>query len=336
MKSHLLSALTNKICKHKAYPSHLEFVEVAKGVISKYPCLSEKGASSGCDGLVNSPKYKMGNMRSKMRSVGCFEMKVNSRKRSDNEASVSPKFKKPKRAELNYLPDLPNGEDDASMEVYRKTLIAEVQKRKKDMKEIHSLMTRTFAHRRQELVLTSPSVTDIMERWPGLFMTSGLYAEFGRLTNMNLNETFFASLNKHLDRMVQMLKSRKGVHSLAIQQELQSSEGKDIVSRRTAVLRSLPFYFKEKQKYYKDFKDAALVEEIRDSKQRIAVSGGIGDPVNICIIIDGNVVIEDISDFPCAVALYFGIHYCLNPQYCKQQGKTMELIQKVFMNIDED
>lgn len=69
-------------------------------------------------------------------------------------------------------------------------------------------------------------------------------------------------------------------------------------------------------------------------KQRIAVVGGVEDPMNICIIIDGNIIQEDIPDFPTALMVYFGVHYCLHLEYEKGQRKTMELIQKVFLNLD--
>lgn len=134
LKSQFLDSIANHIWSYKAYLSHIEYTEVAKAVMRKYPCLIEKGSSSGYDEMLNSIKFKMGNLRAKMRKLDCTELKVNSRKRSLPGSSSKPK--KPKRAEINYLPDIPNGEDATSMEFYRETICTEVQKRNRDMNKI--------------------------------------------------------------------------------------------------------------------------------------------------------------------------------------------------------
>ena len=58
------------------------------------------------------------------------------------------------------------------------------------------------------------------------------------------------------------------------------------------------------------------------------------DRKSISIIIDGNVVMEDIDNFPRSVAMYFCLHYCLHLEYAKTHGRTMEFIQKVLINLD--
>ncbi|PIK59976.1 hypothetical protein BSL78_03131 [Apostichopus japonicus] len=116
-KSQFLDAIANRIWEYKAYPTHMEYTEVAKAIMRTYPCLAEKGSSSGYDEMLNSIKFKMGNLRAKMRKLDCMELNVNSRKRSYPGTSSS-KHKKPKRAEINYLPDIPIGEDATSMESY--------------------------------------------------------------------------------------------------------------------------------------------------------------------------------------------------------------------------
>ncbi|XP_071831808.1 uncharacterized protein [Apostichopus japonicus] len=116
-KSQFLDAIATRIWEYKAYPTHMEYTEVAKAIMRTYPCLAEKGSSSGYDEMLNSIKFKMGNLRAKMRKLDCMELNANSRKRSYPGPSSS-KHKKPKRAEINYLPDIPIGEDATSMESY--------------------------------------------------------------------------------------------------------------------------------------------------------------------------------------------------------------------------
>lgn len=259
--------------------------------MSKYPCLTETGSASGFDELVNSLKFKMGNMRAKMRKLDCLEMKINSKKRSCPDVST-PKIKKAKRAELNFLPELPRGEDNTSKEIYRASLISEMQKKNKNMTMIHSRMSLTYAYRRKELVISAPPVKDILERWPGLFLESELSAEFSRLANLHLETTFFSSLDKYLEKLLELLKQRKGASGPKIQSELEILE--DINLKRTAVLRCLPLYFNE-HPFYKDCQDMSDATVDGSMSQKILISGE--DRKSISIIIDGNVVMEDIDNF---------------------------------------
>ncbi|XP_071814890.1 uncharacterized protein [Apostichopus japonicus] len=326
-KSQFLDAIANRIWEYKAYPTHMEYTEVAKAIMRTYPCLAEKGSSSGYDEMLNSIKFKMGNLRAKMRKLDCIELNVNSRKRSYPGTSSS-KHKKPKRAEINYLPDIPIGEDATSMEFYRENICAEVQKRNRDMNKIKNMMMRTYAYRRQDLVLKAPAVNEMVERWPALFLPSELKAEFSRLSNLALESTFFSSLDQHLDRMVEILSTRQKF------QNLFHFETGDVTAKRTAVLRCIPDYFTE-QPYFKDFEDTTMAEDIQtEVTHGIAVLGDVKDPLSICIVVDNKIVIDDIKYFPSAVALFFAIHYCLHLEYAKGQERTMELIQKVFFGLN--
>lgn len=58
------------------------------------------------------------------------------------------------------------------------------------------------------------------------------------------------------------------------------------------------------------------------------------DKKTISINVDGNVVTEDIDNFPRSVAMYFCVHYCLRLEYAKRHERTMEFIQKVLINLD--
>ena len=59
--------------------------------------------------------------------------------------------KKPSKAEVNYLPHYPAGEDEDSQEQERILLLTEVRKRDND-KLIKEKMAKTFAHRRPKPV----------------------------------------------------------------------------------------------------------------------------------------------------------------------------------------
>lgn len=78
-------------------------------------------------------------------------------------------IKRPKRFEVNFLPNFPDGEDETSIEYKRKELVEEMKKHRPTAALMTKNMDSTFALRRQELVNLEPPVKDTMEKWPALF-----------------------------------------------------------------------------------------------------------------------------------------------------------------------
>ncbi|MEQ2286072.1 hypothetical protein AMECASPLE_038365 [Ameca splendens] len=115
-------------------------------------------------------KYKMANYCSKMRRnvVPCPELDINSLKmKSPGEKNPAKNCKRPKRAQVNYLPPHPSGETSESLEMERQELLCEVKK-KNNTKVIQEEMAKTFSGR-LEVVSDSPAAADFQERWPALF-----------------------------------------------------------------------------------------------------------------------------------------------------------------------
>lgn len=111
----------------------------------------------------------MNNFRSNLRGTGCPEIVVNSLKRKPaHEQAPAKNVKKPKKAEVNYLPPHPQGETSGSLEKERVDLLCEVMKRD-NCQVIAGKMGKTFSLRRQEIVYEAPAIRNFMERWPALF-----------------------------------------------------------------------------------------------------------------------------------------------------------------------
>lgn len=103
---------------------------------------------------------------------GIPEVLVNSLKRKSSEDKQPAKnIKKPRKAEVNYLPPHLVGETEESLESNRLELISETKK-KNNGRVINEMMSRTFSLRRQEIAGQAPSVADLLERWPALFEPS--------------------------------------------------------------------------------------------------------------------------------------------------------------------
>lgn len=113
----------------------------------------------------------MANYRTKLRKSGCSDVAV-AGKRGATMGGAKSAIKKPRRFELNFLPNFPNGEGDESQESIRKDLVEECKKRPPNMSLIGKKMDGTFALRRREIVHSEPPVCEILEKWPALFLES--------------------------------------------------------------------------------------------------------------------------------------------------------------------
>lgn len=168
LKSDIMQSLASEILRYKPYPSDSEFDDVCKALITTYPFLRELGSETGYSAWKITLKQKMGNFRSSLRSMGCFELKINSLKRRGEGSAHPNQVKKARRAEINFCPDYPSGEDKESQEEERVALLSEVTKRNNEA-VIQAKMEKTFPHRRQEIVQDAPFIADVKSRWPALF-----------------------------------------------------------------------------------------------------------------------------------------------------------------------
>lgn len=180
MKHSILEKLAETIYTFDAYPHEERINSVALALIRKHPCLKEPGSPDGCSGWKNSLKFKMGNYRTKLRRAGCIEVGINGGKQGSPE-TVSRGLKRPKRFEVNYLPDVPEGQNEDSLEAARNLLVEEMKKRNPSGTVIASNMDFTFSLRRRELVETEPPLKTVKERWPALFTERQVSADIDML-----------------------------------------------------------------------------------------------------------------------------------------------------------
>lgn len=171
MQTEILDKLAEAVFAYKAYPDKEEIKSVAIALVEKHPCLKERGSTAGWYGWKLSLTWKMGNYRSKLRDAGCTELKVNSAKRGpEGLRGQRNKVKKPKRSETNFLPDLPIGKDQKTLEDERELMCQEMKKRNPDMSFVDAAMKSTYSLRRQEIVEDEPPVSEMKKRWPALFL----------------------------------------------------------------------------------------------------------------------------------------------------------------------
>lgn len=174
-KHNILETMASAMHTFKAYPSDGDVGLAAEALVTTHPCLKEPGSRNGSYGWKTSLKFKMGNYRTKLARSGCVEVSVNAGKRSvNNPEGEHPhsNIKRASRAEVNYLPNFPRGEDQVSLEDMRVQIKNEVEKTEPNKIMIEKLMQTTFPLRRHEIVQDNPMVKNFLENWPALLFDS--------------------------------------------------------------------------------------------------------------------------------------------------------------------
>uniref|UniRef100_A0A0F8AUA9 Sterile alpha motif domain-containing protein 3 n=1 Tax=Larimichthys crocea TaxID=215358 RepID=A0A0F8AUA9_LARCR len=257
-------------------------------------------------------------------------------------------IKRARRAEVNYLPNFPRGENETTLEEMRVQIIQETEKTERDQILIEKLMHTTFALRRQHIVQGSPQVREFLENWPALQMQSQVFAEFHRITNVNLRNQFYCELDRYTPKLAALYRqksSRTGKGAEALREMLRIydlEEEHDINMRRTLALRALPVYLREDDTEF--FKTCNGEDEVEITDTQLALLSVVPDsigsisfsPGNISIVIEDEVVISELPRLADAFVVLFGLIYVLHLDYPKKLTHTFTFIQKVLMCLDDN
>ncbi|KAL3989163.1 hypothetical protein ACER0C_013481 [Sarotherodon galilaeus] len=330
LKSHLLERLAEEIIKFKVYPTDNDLNEVAEALVKQHPCLREQGSFNGCYGWKISLKYKMANVRTKLRGLGCAEVLVNSLKNKAQD-----------KTEVNYCPQYPKGETTDSLEKERIALLSEVQKRNND-NIVTMKMQKTFSYRRQEVIQGQPFIADFKSRWPALFTEKEIDKEFLRISTVPLLSRFFYELDLYTPRMMELFRGKGGVAGRKMRHIMVAISKDDTIhTRRACILKSLCVYLNEDhEKLVKEYTNTeANTEAMEQTVMGVYVIHQEGaepgdDPENIGVLIEGVEVLTGLRSIAIACALLFGLIYCLNLSYPPELKCTFEVLQKIIMKLD--
>ncbi|KAL2095546.1 hypothetical protein ACEWY4_007694 [Coilia grayii] len=350
MKHVILEKLAEAMYKYMAYPQDYHFGHVASALVKAHPCLSEPGSPTGYCAWKNSLKFKMGNYRTKLRRSGMADVSVNGNRRRtdfpDGDPSSS-NIKRPKRSETNFLPNFPDGESAVSLEKIRIELEMEAKKHLPDVVSVKKMMDQTFSLRRREIVEEQPPVNVMVERWPALLTETQIYDEFSRVASRNLRQQFYEALDTNTPRLIQILKSKKGKVGVSLDGYLCQINSQNITATRTIVLRCLPLFFgDDDSEFYRTCFDSDAGEDFAQVPVGILTVIPEDDPnpaaslhlkpASIAVILEGNIVLDDLSTYPEAFCLLFGLMYALHLDYPKSMKYTFEFIQKILLNLGQN
>ncbi|XP_049455374.1 uncharacterized protein LOC125902801 isoform X1 [Epinephelus fuscoguttatus] len=338
VKSDILERLAEAMFSYTAYPNDPQRTVVAQALIEKHPCLREPGSYNGCYGWQQSLKYKCANYRSKLKAHGNPELLINSLKhKQEGERQPAKNIKKPRKAEVNFLPPHPAGETDESLENVRLELIA-VSRTKDNGQMINDMMSRTYSYRRREVVGQSMTVAEFRERWPALFEPVQINEEFQRCNTVPLEQTFISQLDRHTPKLLELFSSKGGAVGQRMKSvliELIKDPHASLVKKRDVTLRCLIEYLGESVQelvsdYYRTAEDE-VHQDLKTHSMRIYVCH---QPDAVGIIIDGTPVLTGLDNMSKACCLLLGLTYALNLDYPPKLAKTFEVFQRLFVGLD--
>ncbi|KAI3373478.1 hypothetical protein L3Q82_021946 [Scortum barcoo] len=218
-------------------------------------------------------------------------------------------IKRPKRAEVNFLPNFPRSENLGSLERIRLQIVDEVKMTNKNLTQIAALMQTTFALWRKEVISDELPVGEILDCWPALAMKSQICSEFQRITNVNLKNHFCAEVDRHAPRLQSLFRKKAactGKIAEALDQLFSAYDLQPVKSPEVDV-DDVPVGI------------ALITANSTDATFLV--------PDRVTVIIEGNLVI-DLPTLADGYIILFGLIYPLHLHYPKELASTFDFIQK--------
>ncbi|KAL6455214.1 hypothetical protein MHYP_G00363480 [Metynnis hypsauchen] len=267
-----------------------------------------------------SIKFKLDIYRAKLRDAGCSEVNINRKRERGAGEGLKARMKKSKRAEVNFLPDHPEGQTDESLENERVAIVEETRKKRIDATLIRQKMDATFSLRRKEVIEVEALVEEIGERWPALFYEEEICREFFPITNINLLSTFKGSLDKYTAPFLKLYRRCReafGQEMKILLENLDEQETDVVANRERTALEGLPLFLQEdpssllKKRLETDAEDHytkdVQIGILSVMKDNVAAATSLPEVTNIAIILEEAVVLRDIVDLPAAPVYLFGL-----------------------------
>ncbi|KAK0153172.1 hypothetical protein N1851_005143 [Merluccius polli] len=166
------------------------------------------------------------------------------------------------------------------------------------------------------------------------------YDEFSRVASKNLRQQFYEALDRHTPSLIRMMKSKRGKVGQSLEGFLRQIDSQVMIISHPV------------SKHHCDTDHYAAMSAIvscrtcaqvpvgiltvisEDDPNRNATSLHL-NPTSVAVILEGEIVLDDLSSYAEAFCLLVGLIYALHIDYPKSMRYSFEFIQKVLLDIGQ-
>ncbi|KAI4891878.1 hypothetical protein NFI96_012597 [Prochilodus magdalenae] len=166
-----------------------------------------------------------------------------------------------------------------------------------------------------------------------------VYLEFNRIIGRNLKDEFFNTLDALCPGLMELFKKKRGLTGQILTDLLQQIKTADPTAIRGLVLRGLPVILgDDSSKFFRstsnlddaDFLDIPVgVLCFEDNEAQNQASTSL-NPSRARIVLEGCLVMDELTNLPQAICLLFGLIYALHLEYPKCMKNTFSFIQQIM------
>ncbi|XP_075737745.1 uncharacterized protein LOC142777326 isoform X2 [Rhipicephalus microplus] len=202
-RSRVLQWLHHDLYLYDMYPGKL-YTEAARALITRFPNLADV-AGTGYDSWREALRFKAKYERKKMKALTKENTERIPRKKKPTEDECTA----PRRTERPSAAVLADAEDAETIAGHVLAMTKEVAKARPDMAYIEDCMSRTLPSRREWVSQDSPSVDDIIKKYPALLIGSIVQLEFRLLTKVPIMEKLEEFLGPASGKIVKIARQKR-------------------------------------------------------------------------------------------------------------------------------
>ncbi|KAL7872442.1 hypothetical protein SRHO_G00074250 [Serrasalmus rhombeus] len=164
-------------------------------------------------------------------------------------------------------------------------------------------------------------------------------AEFRRITTMPLQSRFLSQLDLHSANLLRVFVKRSGQQGKMLR-DIVAMMTDDVDAGRECIIKGLCMYLngdpKDLVQEYMDMTEGNTLSAIERTVAGIYVARQTpgSNYSDVGVILEGVVVLRDLENVALATAMLFGFFYILNMRYPSKLHYTLEVIQKIIMELD--
>ncbi|XP_075534346.1 uncharacterized protein LOC142568168 [Dermacentor variabilis] len=301
------------------YPGKL-YEEAARELITKFPCLADS-TGTGYDSwrvqLRFKAKYQRRKLKTQDEAAGSLPVK---RTRHTNEVAQ----KRISRPSLAH--DMGDAEDDMSLLMHVESMQKQARKASPDTIYLLDAMMRTFAERRKWISEETPSVKNIVEKYPALAVGSVVLQEFKAITNVTLVDALRGVLDPIAHKILQSAQKKRHLEDFLIGLEkmkdgVPQPEQNDLML--TAAIFVLPSLVKERVEAFVCSREPEAVHV-----PTVTYTGNILELLEFTIQLE---VLEiQAPNLLQAVATQMALYWTFDIVFCAKAQQTFDLLCRLI------